>query len=83
MKIEKLKIERKGTKSNQNISEEEILFSKNFDHKTDLPYNEDEITRVGRNDVLILASNASSLPGNGAKNLMDRVSNSFRRVPKT
>ena len=65
-KTEKLK-ERKYllTKDDQNFSEEEILLPKKFDHETDGLTKE----RLDFGHALFVASNASSLPGSGVKNL--------------
>ena len=63
------------TKSNQNSSEEGFSLPKYFDHKTDdLPRLDEDEEKLGlAENVLILVSNASSLPGNGTKNLAGQI----------
>ena len=76
-KTEKLK-ERKYllTKDDQNFSEEKILLPNKLDHETDGLTKE----RLDFGHVLLQASNASSLPGNGAKILMDKFLASLARL---
>ena len=76
----KLKIKKK-TKSNQFPSEEENRSQDG--RKKNLPRKRRKKLLAEYFCVLIQASKASSLPDNGAKNLMDQILNSLVRTPKT